>query len=148
MAQRKTSIEKGISYKPRHGRCGPRPELQGPRPHLWITGPDPRRHEQYKAWLMHKAQANYRGEKHELSFEDWELAWNKNGAWENRGRLITDLCMVRIDSEGAWHKDNIAIIPRSEQLVYYNEKKIGRKYKKRSDTGKKRGPYAKKSNRS
>ena len=131
--------QKATSPKDRRRRTGPRPELRGPRPQVWVTGPDPRRHEQYHAWLLHKAQANYRKEGYALPFEDFERAWNKGGAWEHRGRLIDDLCMVRLDPDLPWHKSNISIIPRREQLKGHNEKKIGMRYKQRSDAGKKKG---------
>ena len=138
MAQRKSSVDNKMPYYPRYSR-------RGLRPQLWITGPDPRRHDQYKAWLVHKAQARYRNEGYALTFEDWEHHWNQNNAWERRGRDVNDLCMVRIDSDQAWSKENVAVITRHEQLKTHNQKKIGTSYKKRSDTGKKRGPYDKKS---
>lgn len=131
--------------KKRRGITGPRPELRGPRPHLWVSGPDPRRHAQHKAWLLHRAQANFRGEPHDLTFEQWERIWNKNGAWEQRGRAVDDLCMVRKDSDGAWSKNNVEIITRHEQLIMHNQMKIGTNYKRRRDAGIKRGPNVKKS---
>jgi hypothetical protein len=75
-----------------------------------------------------------------LSFEDFEAAWNKHDAWAQRGRQIDSLCMVRIDIELPWRKDNITIIARRDQLLYHNAQKIGTTYKRRSDAGKPRKP--------
>jgi len=46
---------------------------RGPYPQNWCTGPDPRRHAQYYAWLKHKSQAHYRGELHELTWDNGKL---------------------------------------------------------------------------
>lgn len=83
-----------------------------PRPHVWLCGPDEYKHQMYQPWLMAKAQANFRKEEWDLSFEDYFAAWD--GLWEQRGRLSDELCMTRIEYNGAWTKDNIEIITRKE----------------------------------
>ena len=36
--------------------------------------------------------------------------------WHNRGRRPDDVCMTRIDDEGAWSQDNTMIISRKEHF--------------------------------
>lgn len=92
-----------------------------PRPHVWICGPDEYKHQMYQPWLMAKAQANFRDEEWELAFEDYFTAWD--GLWERRGRLSDELCMTRIDYDGAWTKSNIEIITRKEHCGKQKEYK-------------------------
>lgn len=35
-------------YDPR----APRPHACGPRPHVWVTGPDPVEHKKYRHWIQ------------------------------------------------------------------------------------------------
>jgi hypothetical protein len=97
----------------------------------WITGPDPKRHDQYTAWLKHRSQAWYRGEEHSLTFEEWEQFWNTDWAWENRGRGVDCVNLTRIDPEKGWSKDNCYICSRHEHLVQMGYDRIGTKYKRR-----------------
>lgn len=85
----------------------------GPRPHCWkVQGEIP--HEQYCCWLKMKAQANFRGEEWQLTFEDYQTAWQ--GKWHLKGRTVLAYCLTREDSEGAWHKDNVMCIERQEHF--------------------------------
>lgn len=149
MAQRKESIEKGIPYQPRTGagRRGPRPQSQGPRPHVWLVGPDPRRHAQYHAYLVHRAQANYRNEGHELTFEQWETIWNTDSAWENRGRGSDNVCMIRMIDDKPWAEGNVIVVSRKEQLFIQSQNRVraNRPRKPRKDKGSKRLNYNRKS---
>jgi len=86
----------------------------GPRPHTWIVGPDPTRHDQYNAWLRQRAQANYRQEVWSLTFEDFEQLWGTN--WSRRGRTSGDLCMSRHNYDGAWSRENCRIMTRAEHV--------------------------------
>jgi hypothetical protein len=128
--------------KKRTGGRGPRPQSRGLRPHLWISGPDPRAHKQYGAFLLHRAQANYRKEPHELTFEQWAEIWNKDGAWEKRGRSIECVCLARQDLTLPWSVDNVEILTRREQLA--RQSRVcsgGRARKTRKDKGTKRIYY-------
>ena len=127
----------------RTGGRGPRPQSRGLRPHLWISGPDPRAHNQYKAFLVHRAQANFRKEGHELTFEQWAEVWNKDDAWEKRGRGIECICLARKNLNFPWSADNIEIITRREQLMRQSNAKVssGRPRKTRKDKGTKRIYY-------
>ena len=118
-----------IAYKPRapYKNKGIK---RGSYPHNWCTGPDPRRHEQYYAWLKHKSQAAYRLEEHTLTFEQWETLWNDNFAWENRGRENNSVNLTRIDKEKGWSWDNVIIIERLHNLQAAASQLRGKTYNK------------------
>ena len=86
----------------------------GVRPHVWKSGTDPQLHEQYTQWLRQRAQANFRKEAWDLSFEDFVEIWGTD--WCHRGRASNDLCMTRDDYDLAWHKTNVTIVPRHEHV--------------------------------
>lgn len=136
MAQRPENARAKREYKPRPNRVGPRPDLVGPRPQLWKSGPIERDHEQYQAWLVHKAQANFRGEGHDLSYGEFREAWNTNNHWNNRGRASHNVCMTRYDSSQPWSAKNIVFETRFNYLSRQGAVKKGRKYKtKNNPTG-------------
>jgi hypothetical protein len=86
---------------------------KGPRPHVWkVQGEVP--HRQYMCFLQMRAQANYRDEPFELTFEDFQEVWN--GKWELKGRGSTDYCLTRDDPTGAWVRGNVVCLPRIEHL--------------------------------
>ena len=91
----------------------------GPRPETWITGPDEYKHSMYTPWQRMKAQAAFREEPWDLSFEDFYNAWKD--CWHKRGRGPDDLCMTRIDYDGVWDKDNIEIIDRTQHCQKQKE---------------------------
>ena len=93
------------------------------RPHLWLCGPDTYKHNMYTPWMRHRAQANFRGEEHDLSFDEFFELWD--GQWEYRGRHADGLCMTRIDPELAWSKDNCELRIRKEHLAEQNRLKMG-----------------------
>ena len=88
---------------------------KGIRPHTWKTGPDPLRHDMYHPWQLAKAQAKFRGEEFTLTFEQYYEVWKDD--WHNRGRKPEDLCMTRIDWEGAWEWGNVEIIRRKDHFI-------------------------------
>ena len=83
------------------------------RPFLWMYK-DPLEHDMHIPFLKAKAQANFRGESWELTFDDWKTLWLKR--WHLRGRKPDDLCMTRNDRNGAWSLENIIIVTRLEFL--------------------------------
>lgn len=93
------------------------------RPHTWIVGTDTYRHDMYHPWQCHKAQARFRGEEHNLDFEDFYDFWN--GYWHDRGRAADDLCLTRIDPEKPWSKQNCELRVRKEYLAEKNQAKQG-----------------------
>ena len=90
----------------------PRPNSRHPRPHLWITGPDPVRHIKYRAYLQQKNQALWRSEDWHIDFESWLELWADK--WDLRGRTKGSMCMTRIDWSLPWTLDNVHVITRSE----------------------------------
>jgi hypothetical protein len=106
----------------------------GPRPHIWKSGPDLVRHEQYNAFLKQRAQANFRKEAWTMSFEDFVLVWQHK--WSQRGRRSTDLCMTRLDYDQAWCTANVDIVPRHEHvrrswIVKFARGQTGPKHKRK-----------------
>lgn len=91
----------------------PRGSKPGPRPHTWIWKEEPR-HSQHLAWMRAKAQANFRGETWELTFEDFCGIWDPY--WHNRGRAVDNVCLCREDPTEGWTKDNSVIMTRLEHL--------------------------------
>ena len=83
-------------------------QVKKPRPHVWRSGPDEYRHSMYQPWLKARAQANFRGEDWQLSFDDFYNLWN--GHWHLRGRKRESLCMSRRVSDGAWSVENTILM--------------------------------------
>jgi len=90
-----------------------------PRPEKWITGPDEYKHELYYSYLRHKAQAVYRHEQYNLSWEDYESLWTPE-TFEKRGRGVKSLCLYRIVREDPWEVTNVQICTRRE---YWDSRK-------------------------
>lgn len=85
----------------------------GPRPHVWkIQGEIP--HQQYCAWLQMKAQASYRGESWQLTFEDFQWLWQDH--WHLKGRASNQYCLTRTDPKGAWHRNNVTCTLRLDHI--------------------------------
>lgn len=90
----------------------------------WMHGPNPIIHDQYYAWLRHRAQAKFRGETHDLTFEQWLDLWPEE-LWLQRGRDADSLCLSRVDFWGDWEISNVEVMSRREHL----RKKRKREYK-------------------
>ncbi len=103
----------------------------GSRPQVWVSGPDIVTHEKYVAFVKHRAQANFRKEPHDLTFEDWLSFWTVEN-WSNRGRKNTAVVLTRKDKTGPWSKDNCVIMTRLEHLVEHGKANMGKRYKSRS----------------
>lgn len=93
-------------------RGQPRPWARGPRPQVWITGPDPVVHKKYHVWLQQRNQALFRSEGWHIDFEVWCEIWGD--LWPNRGRQRGDLCMTRHDWDAPWTRENVMIVTRSQ----------------------------------
>ena len=98
----------------------------GLRPDIWKSGPDVTAHDQYTAWMRHRAQAHFRNETHEITYAEWVSIWNQDDAWSQRGRSIDSVCLCMVDSELGWSMDNVEIISRREQLKRSGNLGLGR----------------------
>ena len=100
----------------------------GPRPQCWkVQGEIP--HQQYLAFLQMRAQANYRKEQFELTFQDFQDLWA--GKWHRKGRGTLDYCLTRDDFNDSWNFINTVCVPRVDQLSrqkqYKQDKRNGKK---------------------
>lgn len=84
----------------------------GLQPHVWLSGPDPVRHEQHIAWHRARAQAHYRGEEWELTYEQWIRIWGDK--WSQRGRGVDNLLLTRKNYKKSWNTRNVHLVTRSE----------------------------------
>lgn len=92
----------------------------GPRPHTWrVQGEIP--HKQNLAHQRHRAQARFRGEDYELSFEEFQYLWQDH--WQERGRARNQYCLHRIDPEMPWQIGNVVCIQRIEYLKFPNARR-------------------------
>ena len=90
----------------------PRPNARGPRPQVWVTGPDPVLHKKYLTWLQQRNQAQWREEGWSIDFATWCELWREH--WPQRGRRRGDYCMTRRDWSLPWTLDNVQVVTRSE----------------------------------
>jgi hypothetical protein len=102
---------------------------KGPRPHVWICGPDQYKHQMYVPWMKARAQARFRQEEWTLTFDEYFDLWN--GKWHERGRDRDSLCMTRHAWSEAWSKDNAVIIERHEHLRAQGLARRGMTYQRR-----------------
>ena len=82
-------------------------------PNKWVSGPDPFTREKYYAWHKHRAQARYRNEAYDLTFEDWQTLWSDED-FLKRGRGNHCLSLCRLHSKDSWNINNVEIITRME----------------------------------
>lgn len=90
-------------------------DKRAPRPQVWKTGPSQTKHVMYMPYLRSKAQANFRGEEWNMSFDDFYSVWD--GKWDQRGRKGHNLCMTRVDETQAWTTSNVELITRKQHMV-------------------------------
>lgn len=99
------------------------------RPHVWKIGPNEELHKMYQPWLCARAQANFRKEGFDLTFEQWCELWMP--LWHRRGRKPDDVCMTRVDIERPWTWGNVIIIERKDHFEIQNQQKSKKQYKRR-----------------
>ena len=68
-----------------------------------------------RGWNVMRAQAKFRHEEFELTFEEYMQLWE--GSWYRKGRANDDLCMTRRDWLGPWRLANVEIVERSIHFV-------------------------------
>jgi hypothetical protein len=76
---------------------------------------DPDLHKKYIPFLRARAQAWYRGEEFEMTFEEYVSIWSE-AAWSLRGRSRNSICMTRKDILGSWSLANCELVTRLEML--------------------------------
>lgn len=77
------------------------------------------------SWSRMKAQAKYRNEAWDLTWEQYQEIWADK--WHLKGRGSDQLCLTRIDWAGPWHIDNISIVFRIEHLRRESKIRTSRK---------------------
>ena len=82
------------------------------RPYMWVSGPDPLTHRQYRAWVQQRNQASWREETWTVTFEQYQQLWTD--LWAQRGRLKTSYMMTRINSDLPWTVSNCCVITRQQ----------------------------------
>lgn len=104
---------------------------KGPRPHTWLIGAEAGeyKHDMYLPWLRAKAQANFRKEGWDMTFEQFYDLWKND--WHNRGRLAENMCMTRKNDTIPWTAENTILITRLEHLQEQNLKQIGKPKKRK-----------------
>ena len=86
----------------------------GPRPQLWITGPDPVVKALRRRWLLAKNQAKFWS-------QEWHLDWDTYRDLlldhaEQLGRSGDSLNLVRRDTEQGWTPGNVEVRERQEAM--------------------------------
>lgn len=88
---------------------------KGRNPNKWKYK-DPDVHKKHIPFLRARAQAWYRNEAWNLSFEEFQEIWTED-LWVRRGRHKDCLIMRLIDPKDLdWRRDNIEIVVRREHL--------------------------------
>lgn len=64
------------------------------------------------SWSRMKAQAKFRNEPWDLSWDDYLAIWE--GRWHLRGVIKDSLCLTRRDWSKGWTRDNVEITTRNE----------------------------------
>lgn len=96
---------------------------QGPRPHLWASGPDADAHARWCTWRQARNQAQWRGEEWSITFVQYCALWHSS--WHLRGRRKQDHCMTRLDPDGAWSVANVCIMARQLHMRRAGQRRQG-----------------------
>lgn len=89
---------------------------KGKRPRTWVFPHDAVKTDAYMKYLRAKAQAKYRKEHWDLTFDQWWTPWEASGKWQERTNGKTGYCMIQINPELGWIESNLAVITREEHL--------------------------------
>jgi len=63
-------------------------------------------------WLRQKAQAKFRGEAYDMTWEDFREVWLYSRKMKHIGSKRGAYSMIRIDISRPWSIGNVAIVPR------------------------------------
>ena len=67
------------------------------------------------AYARARCQARYRGEAYELGLDEFMELWSDY--WDEKGRGIDDMCMIRLDKSKPWRWDNVRMVTRRDYLT-------------------------------
>lgn len=82
---------------------------------------DPLDKQRHLSFLRSQAQARFRGELWQLTYEDYCEFWNES-TFPLRGRSPECLCLCRYDPTGPWSKSNTVQITRANHLQIKNRR--------------------------
>ena len=86
-------------------------------------------------YLRQRAQAKYRNEAFDLTFEQYCSFWDTKEKWALRGRQPESLVLTRIDIAVAWTVSNVEVITRYAQLLRARQANRGLVYNKPNRKG-------------
>jgi len=81
---------------------------RGPRPDQWVTGPDPHRHRQHRAYLLLRVRCRHRKEEFLLTSDEFAGLWSRE-QWAKRGLQSHQLVLGRKDPRRPWQLDNVEV---------------------------------------
>lgn len=87
-----------------------------PRPKSWTFPDDPVKTKAYLCYLRAKAQAKFREEFWDLTFDQWWHLWTSSGQWHNKGKAADEYCMLQRNTDLGWTVDNAYIATREEHF--------------------------------
>ena len=87
----------------------------GPRPDLWLVGPDPKLKRLRRRWLMARCQAKFWGQVWRLSWEQYRDTWSPH--IDELGRTKESLNLVRRDTTRGWTIKNVHLMNRLEAML-------------------------------
>ena len=95
-------------------------------PRVYVSDFD---NERRVAFVRARAQAAFRGEQWDLTWDDFRAFWRTRRLWSQRGRRNDDLVLTRLDLDDSWNRDNCCIITRNDSL----KANIARRWNKPAD---------------
>ena len=90
---------------------------------IYIRHKDPFNQQRHLAWSRARAQAAFRDEQWQLTFNDWCHFWSTEELWAQRGRANESLCLTRYDETAPWSLKNCCLIKRYNHLRIKNRKR-------------------------
>ena len=97
-----------------------------PKPkHPYHRHKDPLDHKRNRWFVRSRAQAEFRGEQWNLTYEEFCEFWPTEEIINRRGRDGDSLCLTRLDPELPWDRTNTCQVTRKIQLTIKNRRQYG-----------------------
>ena len=96
---------------------------KGRRPRVWVFPHDERKTDAYMKYLRSKAQAKYRMEHWDLTFDQWWNSWESSGKYDERTNDKHGYCMIQSDPDLGWIEENLLIISREQHLKTQHQRR-------------------------